>query len=425
MGLLKKLGRKPLSAKIILSQSKILIAIRHFLVKNIHGLIPCILGFGVYPLMIPAIIVTSFFGTKKYPRNLMIMIHKPGYLTLLMMIFLFLGCYWGLYTPYSLEPHNLQWAYFPTLSILCITTLLWVGCLQKNIEIIGFIWFFCLGALIFCLITVGMTILYATPPFYSNAIDIRYLFLGIKKSINTPGISNLLCLFPTAFIAGLILKPNERPCLFWSVGIVGFSLSIAAAVLIGQRSYFVIVFVIDPIIAGVFLLIQRSWHSFFAVVLSTLTLPLMMLLNESTTISFVLKRFQEHRLIHDGRFQMLQYWIKHLLANPLDQIKVGPEAWAHLQWFHNFFADVHRLSGFWALLAAITLIALIFYRLIHLIKTETRLGFFLATIATTCLLIINTSVVPEGEKQPFLLLLAIGAITEVVLARERHKVTLD
>jgi hypothetical protein len=29
----------------------------------------------------------------------------------------------------------------------------------------------------------------------------------------------------------------------------------------------------------------------------------------------------------------------------------------------------------------------------------------------------NTSVVPEGERQPFLLLLAIGVISEVILAR--------
>jgi hypothetical protein len=35
----------------------------------------------------------------------------------------------------------------------------------------------------------------------------------------------------------------------------------------------------------------------------------------------------------------------------------------------------------------------------------------------------NTSVVPEGERQPFLLLLAIGVISEVILAKLPKKNT--
>jgi hypothetical protein len=40
-------------------------------------------------------------------------------------------------------------------------------------------------------------------------------------------------------------------------------------------------------------------------------------------------------------------------------------------------------------------------------------------IAIPYFLIMNTSVVPEGERQPFLLLLGIGAISEVVLRHYR------
>lgn len=42
-------------------------------------------------------------------------------------------------------------------------------------------------------------------------------------------------------------------------------------------------------------------------------------------------------------------------------------------------------------------------------------------IFTPCFLIMNTSVVPEGERQPFLLLLALSAIAEVVLARDKRQ----
>jgi len=113
------------------------------------------------------------------------------------------------------------------------------------------------------------------------------------------------------------------------------------------------------------------------------------------------------------------YWFERVIANPFQRVEVGPAPWDSLQWFHNFFADIHRLSGFWALLAAVILVSYIFIRLLFVIRVDRRLGLFLMAIAIPCFLIMNTSVVPEGERQPFLLLLAIGAISEVILGRHR------
>jgi apolipoprotein N-acyltransferase len=117
---------------------------------------------------------------------------------------------------------------------------------------------------------------------------------------------------------------------------------------------------------------------------------------------------------------MFQFWLDHLIVNPFQRVEVGPAPWDSLQWFHNFFADIHRLSGFWGLLSAVILVSYIFVRLLYLIKLDRRIGLFLMAVTIPCFFIMNTSVVPEGERQPFLLLLAIGAITEVILGKSRQ-----
>ena len=129
----------------------------------------------------------------------------------------------------------------------------------------------------------------------------------------------------------------------------------------------------------------------------------------------------DQTFFNDARFQMFRYWIDHLAINPFQRIEVGPAQWADLQWFHNFFADIHILSGFWALITAVILVAYIFIRILCVIRRDKRFGLFLMAIFIPCFLIMNTSVVPEGERQPFLLLLALGAIAEVVLARDKKQ----
>lgn len=54
-----------------------------------------------------------------------------------------------------------------------------------------------------------------------------------------------------------------------------------------------------------------------------------------------------------------------------------------------------------------------------LIRVNQSMGLFLIAIAIPIFLIMNTSVVPEGERQPFFLLIFIGVICEKLLATHK------
>jgi len=386
------------------------------------GLIPMILGSGIYPLLVPALmavlVLAHYAGATRFSANVQTLILKSGYLILLLSTGLFLIAYLWLYIPYHPNILTMPWAYFPLLLVLCITTLVWIACLEKELDLIGVIFYICLGALVYCLATIGtsMMIEHRMLGFYGGVSDIRYLPFGIKKSLNTPGIANLLSLFPAAFLAGILLKSNQRPKGFWILGATGLTLSLVGAVAIGQRSYFILVLAIMPLVVGFFLLLLGRWRSSIVVFFCMASYPIFLKVDQLLGVNF-LSRVVNHDLLIDARFVMFQFWLEHLIENPFKLIEVGPAPWDTLQWFHNFFADVHRLSGFWALLTAVILVSYIFIRVLSVIKREKRLGLFLMSIAICCFLIMNTSVVPEGERQPFLLLLAIGVISEVILAR--------
>ena len=291
---------------------------------------------------------------------------------------------------------------------------------EREISAIEFIWLFCLGALIWCLLSVAATLAIKPPPFYTSVIDIRYLILGETRFINTPGMSNLLALFPIVFLAGFILKPNQRPPGFWIVGIAGFILSLCAGFFISQRSIFLLALIITPLIVSIFLSLIGSWRSLAIITSLLVSYPFLHWIN-STLGNIFLNRPINEGLAQDGRFQMLWFWLGNFIDNPFQRRGMEPPSSTYQQWFHNFFADIHRLSGFWALLAAVVLVSYIFFRVICVIRLDRRFGLFLMAIAIPCFLIMNTSVVPEGERQPFLLLIAIGAIAEVALAQEKRK----
>ncbi len=388
------------------------------------GFIPFALGFGVYPLLIPAVIAAllglRLIGVKPFLANLQDCLPSRGYLALLGVLGLFLACYRGLYIPHHPEVLKMPWGFFPILFALSIFTVLWIAFFTKPSEHIGFIWCFCLGALLLGLATVSAALVLQAPPYYGNIIDIRYLPFGMVKFINTPGMANLISLFPATFLAGSLLKPNQRPKWFWGLGIFGFALSLGAGVALGQRSFFIVALVIEPIVVAFFLFLLKSWRSFIVICSLLMSYPILRWADQAAGTGFLYRPLDQH-FFNDGRFQMLQFWLEHLIANPFQRAEVGPAQLAYLQWFHNFFADVHRLSGFWALLAAAILIGYIFYKILCVVRIDKRFGLFLMAIAIPCFLIMNTSVVPEGERQPFLLLLAIGAISEVAISRERNR----
>lgn len=390
----------------------------------IIGAIPFALGFGVYPLVIPALIAallgSRLLGVKPFLANLQDSLSSSGLLTLLGALGLFLVCYRSFYIPYQPEALKMPWGFFPILIILSFLATIWIAFFKELSEHIAYIWCFCLGALMLGLATVGAALALQAPPYYGNVIDIRYLPFGMVKFINTPGMANLISLFPATFLAAFLLKPNQRPKWFWVLGAVGFTLSLGAGVTLGQRSFFVIVLIIEPIVVAFFLLLLKSWRPFIVLCSLLMSYPILRWADQAAGTGFLYRRL-DHNFFNDGRFQMLRFWLEHLIANPFQRTEVGPAQWAMWQWFHNFFADIHRLSGFYALLSAVILIAYILFKILCVIRMDKRFGLFLMAIAIPCFLIMNTSVVPEGERQPFLLLLAIGAISELAISREKNR----
>lgn len=375
--------------------------------------------------MIFAIVAALIAPTNLFWKNIRHTWSQSRFLLFLILLASFACCYLGFYIPYHPNILQMPWGYFSVLYTLSILVIVWISCFTKSSDLIRFIWYFCLGALLFCLLTVGVTALFAKPPFYSQVIDVRYVLAELKKYINTPGIANLLCLFPVVFLSGTILEPNQRPKWFWYLGGLGVFFSLISALAIGQRSYFVVSFLIAPLIVSCFLMLLGKWLPSLALIALVTTYPALQKIDQLLGTGLLYRPIKTD-ILDDARFQMFKFWIDHLILNPFKKVEVGPPPFDYLQWFHNFFADIHRLSGFWALLAAAVLVAYIFYRILCVIALERRLGFFLMAVAIPNFLIMNTSVVPEGERQPFLLLLAIGAICEVILGRkEAIKITED
>ena len=219
-------------------------------------LIPFSLGFGVWPLVIPALLVALLGRTwiclQPFIKNLQTTALAPGYLVFLILIGLFFVCYRGFFIPYRSEIHTMPWLYFWVLFILSPLIVIWVALFDKDKDLISFIWALCIGSLLFSVATVFFTVWLNKPPFYAAAIDIRYLPFGIQRNTNTPGIANIMCLFPITFLAALLLKPNQRPSWFWTIGILGFALSLITAIPLVQRSFFVVVLFIAPLVVAFF-----------------------------------------------------------------------------------------------------------------------------------------------------------------------------
>lgn len=382
------------------------------------------LGFGIYFWVIPLLLLAlawqyvmnhgvPFFHVSKRIG------FDTQFLVFFLILGLFFGCYRGFYVPYHPQIYSLPARYFTILLVITLGASLWILNFTENRQYIEFIWFFCLGALLFSLFTVGASLALEPPPYYGRLVNIISLkIFSARTFINSPGIANLLCFFPTAFMAGLLLKPGQRPWGFWVLGISGFVLSLVAAIVINQRSYFVVSLLIAPLLVGFFLAIERAWRTLACIAIPLACYPALWLTN-SLLPNSPWTRFLNGDLMHDARFQMLSHWLAHLIEDPFTRIEVGPAQWQDLQWFHNFFADVHRFSGFWGLAAAILLLGFIFYKLMLLIRANQSMGLFLMAIAIPIFLIMNTSVVPEGERQPFFLLIFIGVICEKLLATHK------
>ena len=334
---------------------------------------------------------------------------KLGGWVLLSLSFLFFSAYSMGYTPYRPENFSIEPYYFQMLFVLSFCALALPFCFQDEKNYLNLIWCLCLGAFSWAILTILASLLFSSPPYYSKIIDLRALARGVIQYGNTPGISSLLAFFPIVYFAKLIFVDSKNSCRYLWISFFGFCVSTIGAILIQQRSYFVISLILQPILVGSFLLMLGRVRMGLSLLSVIATYPVLLICN--AYIEFLARKVDAGIFV-DARTQMFKFWIEQFLVNPFMAPAVGPPPWNSHQHFHNFFADVHRISGFWALCFAIILIGYIFIRLMYLTYFNRQIGSYLLSMGFPILLIMLSSVVPEGEKQPFLALLLIGAIAE-------------
>lgn len=334
---------------------------------------------------------------------------KLGGWVLIFLSLLFLCTYSIEYVAYRPDIFSIEPYYFQMLFVLSFCALALPFCFQDEKNYLDLIWSLCLGAFCWAALTILASLLFSNPPYYSRIIDLRALGRGIIQYGNTPGIASLLAFFPIVFFANFILVDSKKSCRFLWVSLFGFCISTIGAILIQQRSFFVIVLILQPILVGSFLYMVGRVRVGLSLLSVIAIYPMMLLIN--TNIEFLTRKV-DAGIFFDARIKMFKFWIEQVLTNPFVVPAVGPPPWDSYQHFHNFFADLHRISGVWALFIVATLIMYIFIRLIYLTYFNKRIGYYLLAVAIPLILIMLSTVVPEGEKQPFLALLLIGSITE-------------
>jgi hypothetical protein len=375
------------------------------------------LGLGMFKVTLPIAIIyglSTFNSWKETAARI-----KMGGWTLIGLLVIFLFLYRYDYSPYKPELFSIEAYYFQMFFILCICAMV-LGFSVDHNNISGIlVLYLCLGAFVWAVCTVLITAWLSPPPYYGKIVDLRALARGILSFGNTPGIASLIIMLPVSLMAYLLNAPLKKSIWFW-LGVFAIAVfSIACAVLIHQRSFFVLVVMVQPLIVGSFAWMLGRYRLASALLLVVAFAAMSLLIDHHYQVG-ILARQIDATLFTDARIQMGTYWINQLIANPFSMPLVGPEPLNQYPYFHSFFADIHRISGFWALCAAIALIGYIFLRIAYLIYCNKQLGLWLMATAIPIFLIMISSVVPEGEKQPFIALLLVACMCESLLSSQNN-----
>lgn len=370
------------------------------------------LGLGMFKLTLPLALLNIWLfraRCKDVLRHLSL-----GNGVLIAHLGVFLLVYRIEYIPYQPQLFSIEAYYFKILLVVCACAVVLPAFMSDKTDALKLVWYFCFGAFVFAAATVIVTVILKLPPYYGQIVDLRFLARGVIAFGNTPGIANLLTFMPIAFLASLLLPAIQNSRWFLGVSLVATVLSVACALVLQQRSFFVIGLMIEPILAGVLMLSIGRVRAGLVVFSIMLVYPLLLWIDSHLGTGFLYRRI-DTGIFLDARIQMFSHWLHLILADPFTRQLVGPAPWDILPHFHNFFADIHRVSGLWALCATVTLTLYIFVRLIWLTIQDRLAGAYLLAIAIPAFLIMVSSVVPEGEKQPFIALLLVAGICERLL----------
>lgn len=378
------------------------------------------MGTGFLKLEIGAVGLVAALWGKAYLDQVVKQVKNPWFYLAGGLLGSFLWFYWWDYVPYKPQLYPFEVHYFKIILAWSLMAFLLPASSYNAQTLVSFVWLTALGSFAYAFATVIATLWLLPPPYYGQVIDLRSLVRGAATIGNSPGISNLLCFLPIAFSAGLLLDPDSRPKgMVW----MGFVLSLAAifaASQLQQRTFFLLVLVLQPVIIGLLLMALKRYRAGLMLFSICLVYPALLWLEGYFGI-IILPRKLDTNLLTDARVQMLRFWCSQVWIDPWSRVEVGPAPWDSLYWFHNFFADAHRLSGLRATLAAGIFFGVFFIRTIYLLWLRPAWGAFVLAVALPTFMIANTSVVPEGERQPFLLLVLLYSICECLLWQIRKK----
>lgn len=383
-------------------------------------LLAFLLGTGFLKLALPALALGIVFWGNAYWANVSYRLKNRWCWIAGGLLGLFLIIYRLNYLPYEpalylLEPH-----YFKIILIWSLMAFFLPMAIQSEKMFSVMVWMLAFGAFAYALITSLLTLKLLSPPYYGQVIDMRSLARGTVAVINSPGIANLLCFIPIVSAAVFLIDRESRPKGLILIGGILSILAIGSALLLQQRTFFLIVLVVQPITVAILLLVLRRYRLAALIFSLCLVYPGLIYLESFLGIT-ILPRKLGADLLADARVQMFGYWVTHLLNDPWQRVHVGPAPWDTLFWFHNVFADIHRLSGLPALIAFVAFLVVFFARTFWLLWRRPSWGAFVLAVAIPTFMIMNTSVVPEAEKQPFLMMILLYSICECLLWKTPKK----
>ncbi len=347
-------------------------------------------------LMIGALLISLI---KRYKSNII----SKSQILLVMLTILFIVAYWK--NGIRLNPSDYWWRNLITAASLALL----VGFITNHkIELLISVVSFCLGAWSLVFLYIIIDIINGQNPYWGGVFDpVDNIW------VNSSGLSNITILLPTVLIPIFVfLKPQKYFILFVA------TLSLFSCLILGyickSRTVLLILLFILP---GILFLEKY----FIRTKIKKPVIIIIMLVSGYFILTLWLQLFfprpLEMNLTSDPRMLLLKSFGEQLLSDPLKQaivpLDIGASSCSGV-WFHNFFADVHRSSGFVAFLLSILLTAFIGCRLILAALRSTE-GIVLLPLFFCNLCILMTSVVPEGEFQPLLLLILIGSVTEALL----------
>lgn len=265
------------------------------------------------------------------------------------------------------------------------------------------------GAYFRGIITVLLSFFYLEPPFHAKIFDVATWNIG-----NSPSFANMLIISVSFFVSLLANKKIFKLDLNKSLLIVCLIvLGVSFGIFLQARLFSIIVFFVVPTLCFLNVLFCRASPKGLLCALSaSLFIVFIGLVVNNTTFFNQEGRVVDPTIATDLRFTLYASFFNQIIAQPFSYAAV-PEAIVEtigIVQFHNFFADIDRISGPWPFFLSIALAFYTLFFIYKLYKIRSPYFAFVVFNLVTCMLVLNTSVEPEGGGQTFMMVICLGSI---------------